>query len=59
VPHFNGLATVNAMKEKKDFFLVTSAKGSKKKRNLKYLNILGPYFTWFTLTEILMHVTVG
>ena len=52
VLHFNGLATASATKEnKRRYFLLPSTKEATKKRNLKYIHILGPYFTWFALNE--------
>ena len=52
VPHFNGLATASVVKEnKRRYFLLPSTKKATKKRKLKYIHILGPYLTWFTLNE--------
>ena len=56
MPHFNGLATASATKEnKRRYFLLPSAKEEEEeeeeKKYLKYIHLLGPYFSWFTLNE--------
>ena len=36
---------------KRKYLLLPRAKEATKKRNLKDIHVLGPYFTWFTLNE--------
>ena len=44
-------ATASGMKEKKGKILIPSANEATRKRDLKDIHILGPYFTWFALNE--------
>ena len=44
-------ATASGMKETKEDILLPIAKEATKKRHLKDIHIVGPYFTWFTLNE--------
>jgi len=52
VPHFNYLWYSGWHEgDKRIYLLLPSAKEATKKRDLKDIHMVGPYFTWFTFNE--------
>ena len=52
MPHFNYLWYSGWHEgDKRIYLLLPSAKEATKKRDLKDIHMVGPYFTWFTFNE--------